>query len=122
MDIEQIRDFYLKLDYVSESFPFDDTVLVFKVGSKMFGYIPLDREEPYICLKCDPDRAIDLRAHYDAIEPAYHMNKVHWNGLHLRRGLPRELVLDLVQHSYDLVWRGLTKKERERLKSTASNS
>lgn len=112
MNIEQIRDFCLSLPYVSESFPFDDTVLVFKVGSKMIGYIPIDLEEAYIGLKCDPDRAIELREHYEAIVPAYHMNKVHWNGLYTQRGLPRDLILELIKHSYDLVWRAPPKRER----------
>ncbi|MDO4707520.1 MAG: MmcQ/YjbR family DNA-binding protein [Porphyromonadaceae bacterium] len=122
MDIEQVRQFYLTLPYVSESFPFDESTLVFKVGSKMFGYISLDHPEPYICLKCDPERAIDLREHYTAVEEAYHMNKTHWNGVFLDRDLSSDQVLDLVRHSYELVYGKLTRKERLLLEGNAQKS
>lgn len=117
MNIEEIRQYYLNFPYVSESFPFDDTTLVFKVGTKMFGYIPLSREHPYIVLKCDPDRAIDLREHYEAVEPAWHMNKKHWNGIYLDRDMSKSQILELVKHSYQLVWQGLTKKDRDTLEN-----
>lgn len=119
-DIEQIRQFYLTLPYVSESFPFDESTLVFKVGSKMFGYIPLEYPEPYVCLKCDPERAVELREHYTAVEGAYHMNKTHWNGIFLRRDLSTAQILELVLHSYELVYRNLSLKERKLLGSTSN--
>lgn len=115
MTIEEIRDYYLGLGPVEECFPFDDTTLVMKIGGKMFGYIPLEREEPYLVLKCDPDRSEDLRQRYDAIEPAYHMNKRHWIGLHLAQGLERSLITSLIQHAYTLVWDKLPKRVRETL-------
>lgn len=121
-DIEQIRQYYLGLPHVSESFPFDESTLVFKVGSKMFGYIPLERDEPYVCLKCDPDRAIELREHYAAVEPAFHMNKTHWNGIYLHRDLGKEQILELVLHSYELVYRGLTRRERQSLELSISSN
>lgn len=114
MSIEELRGHCLGLPYATESLPFDESTLVFKVGSKVFAIIPLEADSPYVCLKCDPDRAIDLREHYDAIEPAYHMNKVHWNGLYTTR-LPRALVQELLHHSYELVWGKMTKKERAQL-------
>lgn len=121
IDIEQIRQYYLGLPHVWECFPFDEHTLVFKVGSKMFGYIPLEHHEPYICLKCDPERAISLREHYSAVEGAYHMNKTHWNGIFLNRDLSTRELLELVQHSYDLVYAKLSQKERLRLEQTASH-
>lgn len=117
MNLEQLRALCLSLPHTSECLPFDEYTLVFKVGTKMFAYIPLESDSPYISLKCDPDRAIDLREHYDAIEPAYHMNKVHWNGLHAAR-LPQGLVEELIKHSYDLVWSKMTRKERLQLIET----
>lgn len=113
MNVEDVRAFYLHLPHVSEGFPFDDNTLVFKVGSKMFGYAPLEREEPYLVLKCEPERAIQLREHYEAVEGAYHMNKKHWNGIYLNRDLGKDEILDLVQHSYDLVWSKISKREKE---------
>lgn len=115
MDIEQIRDHCLCLPYAVEGFPFDEHTLVFKVGSKMFGYILLNHSEPYICLKCDPDRAIELRERYDAVVPAWHMNKVHWNGIYVGRNLSPKLILELIRHSYELVYLKLSKRERTRL-------
>lgn len=113
VNIERLRAYYLSLPFVTESFPFDSETLVFKVGSRMFGYIPLERERPYVCLKCDPERAIDLRERYAAVEPAFHMNKVHWNGVYLDSDLSMTQILDLLQHSYDLVWAKMPKRERE---------
>ena len=66
-------------------------------------------------LKCDPDRALELRDEYDAIIPGYHMNKRHWNTVYLDETLPPELVRDLIDHSYDLVVEGLKKADREAL-------
>lgn len=115
MNIEDVRNYYLSLPYVWECFPFDETTLVVKLGAKMIAYLPLEAEEPYLVLKCDPERAIFLREHYEAIEPAWHMNKRHWNGLYLNRGLEPSLIRELIQHSYDLVLAGMTRRERTAL-------
>lgn len=111
MNLEDLRAYYLSLPEVEESFPFGEDPLVLKTRGKMFAYISLNRgNESYIALKCDPERAIELREHYpDAIEPAYHMNKIHWNGLHLSRGLSPTLIRELVLHSYELVCQKLPK-------------
>lgn len=119
MNIEEVRDYCLSLPYVWESFPFDEHTLVLKVGSKVMAILPLERYEPYLMLKCEPERALFLRDHYSAIEAAWHMNKRHWNGLYLSRGLSSSLVKELIQHSYELVWQGLSKRERETLTNTS---
>lgn len=119
MNIEEARAFCIRLPHVTESFPFDETTLVFKVGSKMFGYIPLEFSSPYLVLKCDPDRAIQLRERYEAVEGAYHMNKTHWNGIYLDRDLGKKEIYELIQHAYDLVYQRLTKKEKEQLSKQA---
>jgi predicted DNA-binding protein (MmcQ/YjbR family) len=88
MNIEQLRDFCLFKKGVIEDFPFDKTTLVFKVLGKMFALTSLkDWEEgtPSINLKCDPDYAQELRATYNSIQPGYHMNKKHWNTIHLNQ-------------------------------------
>lgn len=117
MNIEELRSFYLSLPYVSESFPFGEEHLVVKVGSKLFAIMSLTSEEPCISLKCDPERAVELRTQYSAIVPGYHLNKQHWNTVYLRRDLPDSLLRDLVRHSYDLVWAKLTQRERTALSS-----
>lgn len=115
MNVEEVREYYLGLPHLRECFPFDEETLVLKLGSKMIGFIPLERDEAYLVLKCDPERAIYLREQYEGIEPAWHMNKRHWNGLYLERGLEPKLIKELIQHAYELVWQSLTKREREAL-------
>ena len=76
MNIEEIREYCLAKPAVTEGFPFGQDVLVFKVMNKMFALTGLDGDPPFINLKCDPDRAIELRGRYEAVQPGYHMNKV----------------------------------------------
>ncbi|MGB0976073.1 MAG: MmcQ/YjbR family DNA-binding protein [Prolixibacteraceae bacterium] len=111
MNIEQIRDYCLKLGPVTESFPFDDTTLVFKVHNKMFALIIL-KGPIRINLKCDPEYAITLREEYDFVIPGYHMNKKHWNTLCDIETIPSNLIEQWIKDSYQLVWNSLPKKTR----------
>ncbi|MCG8326419.1 MAG: MmcQ/YjbR family DNA-binding protein [Chitinophagales bacterium] len=113
MNIEAFRDYCLAKKGVEESFPFDESTLVFKVMGKMFALTGLDADEFTVNLKCDPQRAIDLREEYSQIRPGYHMSKKHWNTVHFEDGLEDELLLELIEHSYDLVVKGLRKKDKE---------
>lgn len=115
MNIEELRDYCLSLKGATEHFPFDEFSLVLKVQGKMFGLIPLDNTEPQIALKCDPERAIQLREEYEGITAAYHFNKKHWNSVRIDSPISQLLLLELIQHSYDLVVAGLPKKLREEL-------
>ncbi|PHS07829.1 MAG: MmcQ-like protein [Kordia sp.] len=119
MNIEQYRDFCLAKKGVTESFPFDHDVLVFKVSGKIFALTSLKNWEEsiqFINLKCDPEYALELRANYESIDPGYHMSKKHWNSLRIYKGeLPYELISQLINHSYDLVVKSLTKKQKEAL-------
>ena len=117
MNIEEIRDYCLAKPGVTEGFPFGQDVLVFKVMNKMFALTGLDGDPPYVNLKCDPERANELREEYEDIRPGYHMNKAQWNSVYFTGNLPRELVLELIDHSYELVVQGLKKKDREALDS-----
>ncbi|MCB0516089.1 MAG: MmcQ/YjbR family DNA-binding protein [Chitinophagales bacterium] len=111
MNIEEIRFYCLQKAATTESFPFDETTLVFKVADKMFALLSL--EVPYsINLKCEPEKALALREKYYFILPGYHMNKKHWNTLQLDDKPPVELIKSLIDHSYDLVVDGLPKKTR----------
>jgi len=115
MNIEELHEYCLSLKAVSEHFPFDEVTLVFKVKDKMFALIPLDNPQPQIALKCDPDRAIELREQYESIVPAWHFNKKHWNTVYIQPDISRELLIELINHSYELVVSGLPKKLREEL-------
>ncbi|WP_034041775.1 MmcQ/YjbR family DNA-binding protein [Wocania ichthyoenteri] len=119
MNIEQLREYCLSKKGTSEGFPFDENVLVFKVLGKMFVLTGLDsweKGEAAVNLKADPDYSEELRAEYSSIRPGYHMSKKHWNTLYIDEGeLETKLVLELINHSYDMVVKTLPKKLREQL-------
>jgi predicted DNA-binding protein (MmcQ/YjbR family) len=105
----------LSLPHVEETMPFGPDVLVYKIGGKMFALVIPDDFPPSVNLKCDPDRALELRDRYEDIQPGYHMNKRHWNTLVLEGRLPAHLVRELIEHSYQLVTAGLSRKVRSEL-------
>jgi len=115
MNIEELRDYCLNLRGTTEEFPFDEVTLVLKVQGKMFALIPLDNPETQISLKCDPERSITLREEYEAIVPAWHFNKKHWNTVKIDHSISGILLCELINHSYNLVVAGLPKKLREEL-------
>ncbi len=114
MNIEIMREYCLNKPSVTESFPFDEVTLVFKVAGKMFALVNLDGNLS-INLKCDPEKALELREHYPAVLPGYHMNKRLWNTIFLDGTLDNDLVKSWIDDSYDLVVEKLPKKERERI-------
>lgn len=116
MNVEEYRDFCIALPGVTESFPFDSETLVFKVMGKMFALAAIDRFN-FINLKCDPERAVTLREQHEEIKPGWHMNKTHWNSVHVDGDLEDDLISELIVHSYDLVAGSLKKKEKEALKN-----
>ncbi len=110
MNVEEFRHYCLAKKGVTEEFPFDEVTLVFKVMGKMFALVPLERIPSQVNLKCDPERAIQLREEYDGIVmPAYHMSKTHWNTLYFEQ-LPSNVLIELTEHSYQLVVAKFTKK------------
>ncbi|WP_179318343.1 MmcQ/YjbR family DNA-binding protein [Winogradskyella helgolandensis] len=119
MNIEEYRNYCLSKKEVTEHFPFDEDTLVFKVLGKMFALASLKRwenGEAFINLKCDPEYAQELRAEYENIKPGYHMHKKQWNSVYVHSGeLSPKLITDLIDHSYDMVVKGLPKKLRETL-------
>jgi predicted DNA-binding protein (MmcQ/YjbR family) len=113
MNLETYYEYCLSKKGVTEHFPFDEDTLVFKVGGKMFALSSLaqwEKNEASVNLKCDPERAQELRAEYDEIKPGFHMSKVHWNTIALNGNLPDKFVKELIDHSYELVFKSLTKK------------
>jgi predicted DNA-binding protein (MmcQ/YjbR family) len=116
LNIEAYRDFCLSLKGAKEEFPFDNRTLVFKVQNKIFALLDIESFKQ-INLKCDPEKAIELREQFEGIIPGYHMNKKHWNSLKIASDVSDSLVKELTSHSYELVVSGLTKKLREGLNS-----
>lgn len=112
MNLETYYEYCLSKKGVTEHFPFDQDTLVFKVGGKMFALSSLNQwetGEPSVNLKCDPDYAQELRAQYDDIKPAFHMSKVHWNTVVINSELPDKFVKELIDNSYELIFKSLTK-------------
>lgn len=112
MDIERIRTYCLTKKGSNESFPFDDVTLVFKVVDRIFAVVSLNYPD-HVCLKCQPDYAIDLRDQYDGIIGAPHFNKKHWNLVSFDSNVPDSLILSLIDHSYDEVLKKFTRKQKE---------
>lgn len=111
MDIEFYRNYCLQKAGVTESFPFDEETLVFKVMNKMFALADVDLFVS-VNLKCDPERAVELREQYPAVQPGYHMNKVHWNTIQIDGSLSNAMICELIDHSYELIVASLPKKLR----------
>lgn len=103
MNIEEIREYCLLKGGVEECFPFDEETLVFKVQGKMFFLCGLEHNPLRINLKCDPERAEGLREQYYAITAGHHMSKKHWNTITCDGSIPKKLILELIDHSYELV-------------------
>jgi predicted DNA-binding protein (MmcQ/YjbR family) len=99
----------------AEDYPFGDEVAVFKVAGRMFALVPLGPPPGSVSLKCDPDLAAGLRTRYAAITPGYHLNKRHWNTVALDGSVPDEELLELIDHSYELVVARLTRAQRNEL-------
>ncbi len=116
MNIEDFRQYCLKKKGVSEEFPFDDDTLVFKVIGKIFTLTGLAGDFR-INLKCNPEKAIELREQYSCVIPGFHMNKKHWNTIIIEDCDSVDLLNQWIDDSYDLVVSGLTKKQKEKLRA-----
>ncbi len=117
MNIESITNYCLTKKCAVEDFPFDEDTLVFKVGGKMFVLIPLEKIPLQINLKCDPEKAIELRENFEEVQPGWHMSKNHWNTILLDGNIRWSDLKEWIDHSYDEVVKGLKKSEREKLKT-----
>ena len=115
MNLEELREYCLSLPHVTEDMPFSEDILVFRICNRIFVLTSLESVPLRVSLKCDPERAIELREQYpDKIIAGYHLNKKHWNTV-LLEGLPSALIKEMIQHSYDQVLAKVPKKEREML-------
>ncbi len=114
MNIEELREYCLQKTLVTEGFPFDETTLVFKVAGKMFALTDLEGDFT-VNLKCDPALAIELREKYSCVKPGYHMNKKHWNTIEMDDSVPDEILKEWIDHSYNMVVKGLPKKLKKNL-------
>lgn len=112
MNLEEFREYCLAKPGATEGTPFGDDTLVYKVGGKMFALASLEEVPPRVNLKCDPERALDLRDRYEEVQPGYHMNKKHWNTVELSGAIPDSEVRGMIDHSFDLVVARLPKPRK----------
>ncbi|MEO0735155.1 MAG: MmcQ/YjbR family DNA-binding protein [Bacteroidota bacterium] len=113
MTLDELRDYCLAKPATKETLPFGPDTLVFKAGGKMFALTGLDEADLRVNLKCDPERAIQLREQHEEIKPGWHMNKKHWNTVYIEDGdLRDDFIRELIDHSYTLVISSLPKKTR----------
>ncbi len=116
MNVEEFRDYCLSKKGVTEGFPFDETTLVFKVMNKIFALAGIDNFE-FVNLKCDPEKAVELREEYNGVTGAYHMSKIHWNSVSTLGDIANKIIYQWIDDSYDLIVASLTKKLKEELKT-----
>ncbi len=116
MNIEELREYCITKKGVTESFPFDEETLVFKVMNKMFLLTNINKDLS-MNVKCDPEKAIELREEYSSVLPGWHMNKKHWNTVNIDGSITDQQLKDWVDHSYDLIVASLTKKLQNELLS-----
>ena len=115
MNIEELRIYCLSLKGVTESLPFGPETLVFKVVNKVFLPTGLDNKPLQFNVKCDPEKALELREQHPCVKPGYHMNKKHWNTVIVDGSVPTNIIQQWINDSYNLVANGLTKKEKQEL-------
>jgi len=120
MTQEEVRLYCLAKAETTEELPFDDITLVYKVAGKMFALVAPERAA--LTVKCAPERALELRAQYEAVEPAYHFHKRHWIMLPLSSDIPKREVLQWINDSYTLVVAKLPKAVRERIAAHQSHT
>ena len=118
MNLEELRNYCLSLPHVTEDMPFDEDILVFRICNRIFALTNLERNPVSVNLKCNPERAVELREQYpNKIVAGYHMNKKHWNTVRIDGSLPDSLIEEWITDSYNLVVMGLPKKVRQELSS-----
>ena len=115
MNRDEVLALCAELPAAVEDYPFGDGVAVFKVGGRMFALVPLAGSPAGVNLKCDPALALELRARHPSVRPGYHQDKRHWNTVVLDGSIEPDEIREMVEHSYDLVVRGLPRRVREDL-------
>lgn len=114
MNIEELREYCISIKGVQEDLPFGPDTLVFKVMGKLFLLTGLDSHPIQFNVKCDPEKAVQLREQYFSILPGYHMNKKHWNTIIVDGSVSDELLKEWIKDSYDLVLSGLSKIQQKK--------
>ncbi len=115
MNVEEIREYCITKKAVTESFPFGENTLVFKVAGKVFLLLAINDNPIQFNVKCEPEKAIELREKYVCVIPGYHMNKAHWNTIICDGSVSKKIVFGWMENSYNLIVMSLPKKLREEI-------
>lgn len=118
MQLEEIKNLLLEKHASYIDYPFRDEVMTLKVESKLFAIVSENDNPLRVNLKCEPNDAIAYRDIYESVIPGYHMNKKHWNTIILDDTVPQDVLKDMIDQSYELVFSKLTKKEKEKVLSS----
>jgi predicted DNA-binding protein (MmcQ/YjbR family) len=118
MNIEELREYCISVKGASESFPFDESTLVFKIMDKMFAYVGLDPKDGQfkVNLKCDLEKSLELRERYEGVKQGVHTSSLLWNAVYLESDVPDNLIKELIEHSVEEVIKKLPKKKQEEYK------
>ncbi len=114
MFADEVRELFLSYPHCTEGTPFGPEVLVYKVANKMFALLSPEDMPPSMNLKCDPEKALELRDRYEAVLPGFHMNKKHWNTVRIDQSVPSAVLREMIDDSFRLVVAGMPKKERDK--------
>ena len=114
MNIESLREYCLAKAGVTETFPFGEDTLVFKVLDKIFLLTGLEHSDRFN-VKCDPDLAVNLREEFEEVKPGFHMNKTHWNTVIMSGRLKESQLKEMIDHSYDIVVKAMPKSKQAKI-------
>jgi len=117
MELEILRKTLLNKKATTEELPFGPEALVFKVMGKIFALVAWEKTPLTISLKCEPNHAMALRAMFPSVKPGYHLNKEHWNTVTLDGSLPNDEIIEMINHSYKQVVKGLKRADRKKLEN-----
>lgn len=118
MDKQEIVKQCLENPLVTNDFPFDDEVMVFRVFGKIFALINIKSIDCVVSLKCDPELAIILRAEYKGVIPGYHLSKKHWNSVDAKSDVSDEKIKEMIKHSCAMVVKGLTREQKKKIEAS----
>jgi predicted DNA-binding protein (MmcQ/YjbR family) len=114
LNLEELREYCLQKQGVTEGLPFGEDTLVFKVDGKIFLLTSISAGDKFN-VKCDPELAVELRERYPEVQPGYHMNKKLWNTIYMDGTLTQKQLLDMIDHSYEQVFQGLPRKTQDEI-------
>jgi predicted DNA-binding protein (MmcQ/YjbR family) len=125
MDLAEFREYCLSKPSTTEDTPFGPDVLVFKVRGKMFALAALDEVPTRVNLKCDPGFGARPSRSIRTSQARLSHEQETLDTVEIQGGIPDLELRKMIDHSHDLVIKGLPKPTakvgaRSRRSSTAA--